>query len=96
MSDTKRNPFSAALLKGNETLTIFSGGACLKVWEAHPDLQIAWDWFERGLESADYCKIALAALYDIRTNAKPALVSTFYPNASDARVVGPRSAVEVV
>ena len=90
MRDVNKNPFAAALLQGEETLTIFSGGSCLKVSGAHPDLQKACDWFERGLETADHCKIALAALYDIRANAGLSTSASFYPNAADARTVEAR------
>ena len=88
MRDVKKNPFAAALSQGDETLTIFSGGSCLKVWGANKDLQESWDWFERGLESADHCKIALAAVYDIRKAA--GMLAAFYPDAADARTVSER------
>jgi hypothetical protein len=96
MSDTKRNPFAAALLHGSETLTIFSGGACLKVWGAHLDLQVAWNWFERGLDSADHCRIALEAMYEVRTASGQSLYASYYPNAADACVVEQRVHASIV
>lgn len=90
ISDTKRDPFAAALLKGDETLTIFSGGSCLKVWGAHPDLQIAWEWFELGLEDAEHCRIALKALHCLVAGLGKGAVSSFYPNGADAMTVSQR------
>lgn len=83
-NDTKRDPFKAADLHGDEKVTIYSGGACLVVFGAHSDLQGAWDWFEAGLVDAEHCRIALLAVYERYISARgPVRSATFYPNGRD-------------
>jgi hypothetical protein len=84
MHDTKRDPFAAAELHGEERLQIKSGGACLVVFDAHTDLQIAWDWFEEGLVDAEHCRISLLAVYDRYISAPgPTRSATFYTDGCD-------------
>lgn len=82
--DTKRDPFVAADMHGDEKITIYSGGACLVVFGGHTDLQIAWDWFESGLVDAEHCRIALLAVYERYIAARgPVRSATFYPSGRD-------------
>ena len=82
MSNTKQNPFAAALLRGEDKVTIFSGGACLEVFEAHPDLNLAWEWFENGLAGSEHCRVALEAVYDIYVSARgPVRPASYFPDS---------------
>lgn len=96
MHDTKRDPFTAADLHGDETLQINSGGACLVLHSAHPDLNVAWDWFEAGLVDAEHCRIALLAVYDRFISSRgPVRAATFYPDGRDGSSALKRNATAV-
>ena len=85
MPKSQQSPFVLAKSTGDAHVTIFSGGACLEVANAHSMFQQAWNEFEESIVDAPACKMALRACFDLMQLADAGVRASFYTDGRVAR-----------